>query len=792
MVIGVTLPGVGALGQAEADIASEGTEVRTVWTSEFGVPHPRGLTYVNSLGEFLVVGEDTSTLRLGPDEDSRGVVTLSSVPNPATLAYDAATDRVIMLGDGVQVSWSAASIKSNRPGIQRTLAPALAELNVESATFNPETRSWLVLPATGDELLRVPDSTWSVADSTSFASVNDAELVAFNVGDGFTYVLEGRRALAAVDAEGDTTMTFDLGSIELNEPTAMVFAPTSDATDDDSNLNLFVADSGGSDGLGGVIEISLATVTASSVPVDTASLVRLTHTSAWAPGSPDPAGVTYVGQTQELIVVDSEVDEVTGAGWHDVNMWRSRPTGFQTGTGTFWGPKAATFAGKVGYSREPTGAGYDPSSQTLFVSDDNARKIFIVSRGPDLQFGTGDDVVGAIDAAAYGSTDTEDPEFDVVSGHLFFLDGVGMEIFRIDPVDGVFGNGNDVKTQFDISHLGPKDFEGLASNPGRDTLYVGARVAKTIYEITKNGTVLREISVSGISGLRYISGLAVAQASDGSGSMNFYIVDRQVDNGPDPGENDGKLFEVRAPDSLGGTPNKAPIVSAGPDLTVTLPDAASLVGAVTDDGLPAGSQVSQNWSVVSAPSGAKVVFSSPMSPSTTATFSTAGSYTLRLTATDTESTSSDDVNVQVNPEPSGDSYAVSQSTLYGTVSGGLENTYYADGVYQVLTEQTNSKGFKARLDHSWKFDLTGGSQVVFALNGFKSGSENFKLAFSTNGTKWKTMTAWPGSQGVEYRYTMPAGTGGTVMIRIQDTDRTTSDTVRDRVSVDRVVLTRDG
>ena len=33
-------------------------------------------------------------------------------------------------------------------------------------------------------------------------------------------------------------------------------------------------------------------------------------------------------------------------------------------------------------------------------------------------------------------------------------------------------------------------------------------------------------------------------------------------------------------------PNQAPVVSAGADQTVTLPDSATLDGTVTDDGLP--------------------------------------------------------------------------------------------------------------------------------------------------------------------------------------------------------------
>jgi PKD repeat protein len=75
---------------------------------------------------------------------------------------------------------------------------------------------------------------------------------------------------------------------------------------------------------------------------------------------------------------------------------------------------------------------------------------------------------------------------------------------------------------------------------------------------------------------------------------------------------------------------------------------------VTDDGLPnpPGTTTSQG-STVSGPG--TVTFADPASPSTTATFSEAGSYVLRLTASDSDLTASDDLLVTAsNPPPPGD------------------------------------------------------------------------------------------------------------------------------------------
>src|SRR5205085_29662 len=80
--------------------------------------------------------------------------------------------------------------------------------------------------------------------------------------------------------------------------------------------------------------------------------------------------------------------------------------------------------------------------------------------------------------------------------------------------------------------------------------------------------------------------------------------------------------------------NQAPVVSAGGDQTLTLPDGAGLTGTATDDGLPVGSHLTHTWSVAEAPSGASVSFSDASALATTASFSAAGVYRLHLTATD--------------------------------------------------------------------------------------------------------------------------------------------------------------
>jgi hypothetical protein len=94
----------------------------------------------------------------------------------------------------------------------------------------------------------------------------------------------------------------------------------------------------------------------------------------------------------------------------------------------------------------------------------------------------------------------------------------------------------------------------------------------------------------------------------------------------------------------GAAGNLAPVVSAGPDRSISLGQTAALDGTVTDDGLPSGT-LTTTWSKVSGPG--TVGFANASAVDTTATFSASGSYVLRLTASDGERSTQDEMAVTV-------------------------------------------------------------------------------------------------------------------------------------------------
>ncbi len=111
--------------------------------------------------------------------------------------------------------------------------------------------------------------------------------------------------------------------------------------------------------------------------------------------------------------------------------------------------------------------------------------------------------------------------------------------------------------------------------------------------------------------------------------------------------------------------NQAPVVNAGNDQTITLPNTVSLNGTATDDGLPnPPSALTTTWSKVSG--AGTVSFGDSNSLNTTASFSQSGTYILRLTANDGALLTTDDVSITVNSGSSGSSseFQISHSANY--------------------------------------------------------------------------------------------------------------------------------
>lgn len=125
--------------------------------------------------------------------------------------------------------------------------------------------------------------------------------------------------------------------------------------------------------------------------------------------------------------------------------------------------------------------------------------------------------------------------------------------------------------------------------------------------------------------------------------------------------------------------NSPPLVDAGPNRAIVLPASALLDGTVTDDGqpIPPGA-VTVTWTVRSGPGA--VTFGNANAVDTQASFVTAGTYVLRLTASDGALSASDSmtVTVRVNTAPVVD--AGPNATVNILFGSALDGTVTDDGL----------------------------------------------------------------------------------------------------------------
>ena len=679
--------------------APTGVVVRTAQVLEeerTGVASPIGLAYSGATGSFYVVGagRGSSTevvqlepFELNPGSDRVGSARLAAtVDDPVNIAFDARRSRLLLLGHAGELLEAPVNPDGSidPSGLRRKDAQRLGLHDPQGLTVDPASGTAFVLDAGMSRIVRVepgPDGSFDAAamDEISLAGsgVTSPRGLAFDPSSGHLYVRSGNE-LVELTATAEVVAVRDLSATDLASAEGMVFAPSGDQTDGAGQLSLYVADSGGQPAAGGqIVELSLAPLPAADAIDFTSSLVHTINTAAWNPPSPDPSGMAYLPPPlNRLMMVDGEVEETVSGITHfqGANVWEFTMSGsvLRTANISKVQPTVAPM------TDEPTGVAFKQSTGQYFVSEDGGRRIYTLNPGGDGLVGTGDDSWTYFSTSGFGDGDPEGVTYDSGNDRLFVADGVNAEVYQYTLTGSLVGH-------FDVATYGVGDPETVEFNPVSGTLFTlsNRQSGPIIVETTRAGALIRTIDVSAMlsAGGRKPAGLAYGPASDGSGAKHFYVADRGVDNNSDPKIVDGKIFELTAPSS-GAPTNQAPAVSAGPDQTITLPASASLNGTVSDDGLPnPPGALATTWSKQSGPG--TVTFGTANAVDTTASFSAAGSYVLRLTANDGQLSAFDELTVTVNPAGTNQAPAVSagpDQTITLPASASLNGTVTDDGL----------------------------------------------------------------------------------------------------------------
>jgi len=161
--------------------------------------------------------------------------------------------------------------------------------------------------------------------------------------------------------------------------------------------------------------------------------------------------------------------------------------------------------------------------------------------------------------------------------------------------------------------------------------------------------------------------------------------------------------------------NDPPVVDAGPDQTVRIPDFVTLAGSASDDGVPIGSPITLTWTQVSGPSAASIL--NPHAGFTPVLVVAPGTYIFQLEASDGELTRSDTVTVTVNPQP-----PLTGSTLLVT----LANPGPAPiGTFEIATATLLDASVTPISNFPIKLTVTGANPMTAARSSDATGSASF-------------------------------------------------------------------
>jgi hypothetical protein len=614
---------------------------------------PSGLVFLPQQNEFVSFTPSTgttrgTTIRLNGEEDASQTVNLTAAfTNAFSTTFDSKFNRLLSLQGNFLFEVSASTDGSIAPQKINliSLQQKLGFLNSQGISIDPKTGILHVLNTgtQGAEIVSIqPDANGGFENST----VSRIKLpitgeglrgIAVDPSTGQFQILNGKeKLLYEINPKGEVVARRDLSTLGLQNPQSLTFAPSGDQTDDPNEQSLYVTDNtpGGS----GIVELSFI-VPADLQATNTPTFVKTTNTSQFSSPSPDPSGITYLNQSNTLLISDGEVDEIPNL-FQGKNLFETDLAGSLQNTYT-----------TSAYSLEPTGVDYNPTNRFLYSSDDNSDRIFQLNPGTDGIYNTFDDFSSVLfSTRTFNSFDPESVVYSPTTGNLFIVDGVNSEVYQVTTSGTLI-------SQFDTESLGIVDPEGGTLLDNGNLAIIGFPENR-VAEVTTSGALVQVYDISAANPIKP-AGLALAPSSQNASQRSLYIVDRGIDNNVDPNENDGRMFEF----SLGTTAtNQAPIANAGADQTIVLK--ANLDGSVFDDGLPAFGPLTTSWSSVSGPG--TVSFANATAQDTTATFSAPGAYTLRLTANDGALSSSDDVSVQVlDPQ----STLLLSSTDNNTVAG---------------------------------------------------------------------------------------------------------------------------
>ncbi len=388
-----------------------------------------------------------------------------------------------------------------------------------------------------------------------------------------------------------------------------------------------------------------------------------------------------------------------------------------------------------------------------------------------------------LSVAADGTVDSSNPEIDphnllpqnkgvINSGAdkdvFTFVSGGGPLSLTVSPAWDAFYRTSRRAANLDVSAELRDNANNLvaSSDPIDDT---GASIAVTVAAGTYH------LVITGV-------GNAVTPYSD-YGSLGEFFINGTITTG---------VADLTAP-----TPNPMSWASA------PAPTSASTIGMTATTAVDAISSVQYRFNCVSGGTGcvASAWQSSPSYVASGLAASTQYGFTVEArdasgNTTAASAVASATTDTPPPPPPYVDYAAASDTPVAGAVNGGFGNTATDNGVVQSITEVDSGGKPSSRystLEHRWNFNVVAGVGTTVIANAWSGGStdgDTFNFQYSLNGgTSWTTMfNVASTSAGNLQSFAIPGAPGGSILVRVVDSNRTAGAREMNTVSVDHLYI----
>jgi len=148
------------------------------------------------------------------------------------------------------------------------------------------------------------------------------------------------------------------------------------------------------------------------------------------------------------------------------------------------------------------------------------------------------------------------------------------------------------------------------------------------------------------------------------------------------------------------------------------------------------------------------------------------------------------------PPPYTNYFATGETAVAGTVSGNYASTFNDDGSTQNITETESGGKPSSRysyLEHRWNFNLSPGATVTLFANAWSSGSgdgDAFRFEYSVNnGSSFAALFSVSSTSGGNLQSAdLPGSPGGSIIIRVVDTNHTGGNRELNTLRVDQMYI----